>query len=79
MENDQHLDRVRTREHFAALLGISLRTLERMEQRGETPPRVQISATRYGYRQSSIEKRAVVGRERNLGAYYLIPPMKALH
>jgi predicted DNA-binding transcriptional regulator AlpA len=62
MENDQHLDRVRTREHFAALLGISLRTLERMEQRGETPPRVQISATRYGYRQSTIEKRAVGGQ-----------------
>ena len=56
MEKDQHLDRVRTREHFAAQLGISLRTFERMEARGETSPRVQISATRYGYRQSTIDQ-----------------------
>jgi len=50
------MDTVRTREEFAGILGISLRTLCRMEERGETPPRVQVSATRYGYRQSVIEK-----------------------
>jgi predicted DNA-binding transcriptional regulator AlpA len=53
---NQHLDQVRTREEFAGMLGISLRTLCRMEQNGEAPPRVQISATRYGYRQSVIDK-----------------------
>jgi predicted DNA-binding transcriptional regulator AlpA len=56
MLNEKIPDYVRSREQFAALLGISVRTLARMEQKGETPPRVRISDNRVGYRQSAIDR-----------------------
>lgn len=33
---------------FAALIGVSLATLWRLRERGELPPRVQLSERRYG-------------------------------
>jgi predicted DNA-binding transcriptional regulator AlpA len=44
------------REWVAAVLGISIRTLIRMEQKGEIQGKLQISGNRVGYRRSAIEK-----------------------
>ena len=38
------------------LLNLSLSTWERLEKRGETPPKTQISDRRIGYRISDLEK-----------------------
>ncbi len=48
------IDRIRTRQEVAALLSISTRTLSRLEDRGEMPPRIRVSDRRYGYRESDI-------------------------
>jgi predicted DNA-binding transcriptional regulator AlpA len=51
-----NIDYVRSRKQTAARLNISVKTLQRMEQRGEAPPRVRITERRYGYRDSAIEQ-----------------------
>ena len=38
------------------LLNLSLSTWERLEKRGETPPKTQISDRRIGYRIADLEK-----------------------
>jgi predicted DNA-binding transcriptional regulator AlpA len=48
------IDYVRPRKHAAKILGISVRTLRRMEQRGEAPARVRITDRIVGYRDSAI-------------------------
>jgi len=45
---------VRTRKETADLLRISLRTLQRMEARGELPARIKLSDRRFGYRENDI-------------------------
>jgi len=50
------IDYVRTRQETAKILGISVRTLTRMENRGEAPPRVKISDRIVGYRSSAIDE-----------------------
>jgi predicted site-specific integrase-resolvase len=55
MPNDDRIDRVRTRKETAERLRISVRTLSRMERRGEIQ-RIRISHRVYGYRDSAIEK-----------------------
>ncbi|HEY6700560.1 MAG TPA: helix-turn-helix domain-containing protein [Pseudolabrys sp.] len=49
------VDYVHTRKETARILGVSVKTLQRMEARGELP-RVQISPRIIGYRHSVIEK-----------------------
>jgi predicted DNA-binding transcriptional regulator AlpA len=44
------------REWVAAMLGVSIRTLIRMEQKGEIQGKLQISGNRVGYRRSAIEQ-----------------------
>jgi predicted DNA-binding transcriptional regulator AlpA len=50
------IDYVRTRRETAKILGISVRTLTRLEQRGEAPPRIKISDRIIGYRSSAINQ-----------------------
>jgi predicted DNA-binding transcriptional regulator AlpA len=38
------------------LLGVSLDTLDRMESRGEAPPRLRISPRRWGYPVGGIKR-----------------------
>lgn len=54
-EESHQVDYVRTRKEAAKFLGISIRTLTRIEARGELR-RVQISPRIIGYRNSEIEK-----------------------
>jgi len=49
-------DYVRSRQETARILGISLRTLQRMEARGELPPRIRVSDRIFGYRESAINQ-----------------------
>jgi predicted DNA-binding transcriptional regulator AlpA len=49
-----HIDYVRTRKETAKIIGVSLRTLQRMEARGEMPSRIRISQRIFGYRDSAI-------------------------
>jgi predicted DNA-binding transcriptional regulator AlpA len=56
MNGHQPIDLVRSRREIADLLGISVRTLTRMETRGEMPPRTRISDRRFGYRDSVIKQ-----------------------
>jgi predicted DNA-binding transcriptional regulator AlpA len=51
-----NVDYVRSRKQTAARLNISLKTLQRMEKRGEAPPRVRITDRTCGYRDSAIEQ-----------------------
>jgi predicted DNA-binding transcriptional regulator AlpA len=55
-EQTEAIDYVRTRKQVAEFLGISLRTLQRMESRGEIPGRIRVSDRIYGYRQSTIDR-----------------------
>jgi predicted DNA-binding transcriptional regulator AlpA len=48
------IDYVRSRKEAAKILGVSVRTLYRMENRGEAPPRVKITERIIGYRDSAI-------------------------
>lgn len=50
------IDFVRGRAETAKILGISVRTLTRMEARGEAPPRVKITTRVIGYRDTEIKK-----------------------
>jgi predicted DNA-binding transcriptional regulator AlpA len=54
--NDQKIDFVRSRKDTAKILGISVRTLQRMEARGEMPPRIRVSDRIFGYRDSAINE-----------------------
>ena len=47
-------DFVLRREEAARVLGISTRTLTRLEKIGKAPPRTTISERCFGYRQSSL-------------------------
>jgi predicted DNA-binding transcriptional regulator AlpA len=54
------------------LLGVSDRTWERMKERGDHPPKIQISERRIGYRVGDIgewldAKRRVAGNWQSLG------------
>jgi predicted DNA-binding transcriptional regulator AlpA len=55
MNDKRQVDYVHTRKETARILGISTRTLSRLEARGELP-RIQISPRIVGYRSSEIEK-----------------------
>jgi hypothetical protein len=48
-------DRVVSDETTAAILNISPMTLRRMRERGEGPPRIQISPRRFGARLRAIQ------------------------
>lgn len=50
------IDYVRKRKDAAKILGISVRTLTRMEARGEAPPRIHISPRVTGYRDSALNE-----------------------
>lgn len=49
------LDHVRSIQQTAEILGVSTRTLHRMQLRGEAPPRIKISDRIFGYRDSAID------------------------
>jgi predicted DNA-binding transcriptional regulator AlpA len=49
-------DYVRTRKETAKILGVSLRTLTRMETQGKMPARIRVSDRITGYRDSTIQK-----------------------
>jgi predicted DNA-binding transcriptional regulator AlpA len=53
---ESEVDRIRSRKQVAEQLGISTRTLDRLQERGELPPRVKISNRLVGYRASEIER-----------------------
>lgn len=53
-EPKQPTDFVHKRKDAARILGVCLKTLERMEKRGEAPPRVRISPRVTGYRDSAL-------------------------
>jgi predicted DNA-binding transcriptional regulator AlpA len=55
MNDKRQVDYVHTRKETARILGVSVKTLTRIEARGELP-RVQISPRIIGYRNSEIEK-----------------------
>ena len=50
------IDYVRSRQEAAKIMGVSVRTLKRMELRGEAPPRVKITERIIGYRDSAIDQ-----------------------
>ena len=52
---EKGVDRFRTRRETAQLLRISLRTLRRLELRGDLPPRVRVSDRIFGWRDSQID------------------------
>ena len=52
---DASIDYIRSRKEVAKLLGVSVRTLARIEARGELPT-VRITPRIIGYRASEIEK-----------------------
>jgi predicted DNA-binding transcriptional regulator AlpA len=54
-DRERQIDRIHTRRETAKLLRVSVRTLRRMEVRGELPPRIRISDRIFGYRQSQID------------------------
>jgi predicted DNA-binding transcriptional regulator AlpA len=45
-----------TTKEFAALTGLSLRTVTQLEAEGEAPPRVRLSKRRYGYTVASVRQ-----------------------
>ncbi len=55
-DNANGVDYVRSRQETAKLLGVCVRTLRRMEQRGEAPARTKITDRIIGYRDSAIKK-----------------------
>ena len=66
--DDFDIVRVLTRAETIKALGLSPDTWARMEARGETPPKLQLSARRIGYRVIDIQKMA--GREELLPHYH---------
>lgn len=55
MQDEIKLDRIHTRQQVAELLSISLKTLSRMEGRGEMPRPIQITGRLRGYRESDLK------------------------
>jgi predicted DNA-binding transcriptional regulator AlpA len=51
---DNVIDYVRRRNEAAKILGMSTRTLARLEKEGRAPKRVQLSDRIYGFRDSAI-------------------------
>ena len=49
-------DYVRSRREAAQILGVSVRTLRRMELSGKAPPRIQVTDRVVGYRDSEINR-----------------------
>lgn len=54
MSENNTVDFVRRREEAAKMLGISTRTLARMEKDGKAPARTQITNRCFGYRHSVL-------------------------
>jgi predicted DNA-binding transcriptional regulator AlpA len=50
------VDRVRSRKYVADRLGVCVRTLVRMEQRGKAPARIKVTDKIIGYRDSEVER-----------------------
>jgi predicted DNA-binding transcriptional regulator AlpA len=55
-EDTKGVDYVRSRAETAKILGISVRTLTRMEAKGQAPSRVKLTERITGYRDSEISK-----------------------
>jgi predicted DNA-binding transcriptional regulator AlpA len=55
-EADSKVDLILTRPEVAQRLRISVRTLSRMENRGDLTGRIRISDRIFGYRNSAIER-----------------------
>jgi predicted DNA-binding transcriptional regulator AlpA len=55
-ETESKVDLILTRPEVAQRLRISVRTLSRMENRGDLTGRIRISDRIFGYRNSEIEK-----------------------
>jgi len=53
--NEQSDDPLRTRREFAEQGKFGLKTLQRLEARGEAPPHVEIATGMIRYRQSAID------------------------
>jgi predicted DNA-binding transcriptional regulator AlpA len=56
VDNDFDSVRVLTKPETLEMLGLSQPTWLRMEMRGETPPKTQLSPNRIGYRLTDIKK-----------------------
>jgi predicted DNA-binding transcriptional regulator AlpA len=54
MANDLDVIRVLSRPETLKMVGLSDRTWDRLEARGETPPKTRISTNRVGYRVADI-------------------------
>ena len=54
-DNGTTIDYVRRRDEAAKVLGISTRTLARMEKLGKAPQRTQITERCFGYRDSVLK------------------------
>ena len=54
MANDLDVIRVLSRPETLKMVGLSDRTWDRLEARGETPPKTRISTNRIGYRVADI-------------------------
>ena len=50
------IDCVRSRKQTAQILGVSVRTLSRMELSGKAPPRIKVTERVTGYRDSAINQ-----------------------
>jgi predicted DNA-binding transcriptional regulator AlpA len=51
-----HCDPILSREQVAKILGCSLLTLHRMHERGEGPPRAQLTPRRWGYSSRALSE-----------------------
>jgi len=56
MTTEKGIDLFRSRKETAELLRCSLRTLRRLELRGELPPRIKVSDRIFGWRDSQINE-----------------------
>ena len=65
--DDFDLVRVLTRPQTLKVVGVSDRTWQRMEDRGETPPKTALSPNRIGYRLIDIMKWLDARRRENGG------------
>jgi predicted DNA-binding transcriptional regulator AlpA len=55
-DHNDTLDAFLSRKETAHILRISLRTLRRLELRGELPPRVNVTERIFGWRESQIRE-----------------------
>jgi predicted DNA-binding transcriptional regulator AlpA len=55
--------KVYTKREVQKLIGLSGRTWDRLEARGETPPKTRLSTNRIGYRASDIRQWLEARRE----------------